>query len=103
MMIRVRHTVMPLLLSCAYLALQGVVYPYMLEHLSQHAHHDAGVHGTVVCSWMCAAGQDLEPVPESVPVTIPVVTQIDDILFDSLSVESRALWTSRGPPDSSRS
>lgn len=94
---------MSLLLACALLALQGVVYPHMLEHLSQHAHHEAGVHGTVVCSWMCAAGQDLEPVPELVPVTIPFVTLIDDILFDSLSIESRALWTSRGPPNSSRS
>ena len=103
MMTRLRHIALPLLLVCVFLALQGIVYPHMLEHVSQHAHHDSGVHGTVVCSWMCAAGQDLEPVPESVPVTIPVVTQIDDILFDSLSVESRALWTSRGPPDSSRS
>lgn len=94
---------MPLLLACVFLALQGMVYPYMLEHLSEHAHHEAGVHGTVVCSWMCAAGQDLEPVSQLVPATIPFVSLIDDILFDSFSVESLGLWTSRGPPDSSRS
>ncbi len=99
----VRHTAIPLLLVCVFLALQGVVYPHMLEHLSQHAHHESGVHGTVVCSWMCAAGQDLESVPELVPVTIPVIALIDDKVVDSLSIESRALWTSRGPPDSSRS
>ncbi len=103
MMTPVRHTAIPLLLVCVFLALQGVVYPYMLEHLSQHAHHESGVHGTVVCSWMCAAGQDLEPVPELVPVAIPVIALIDDMVVDSLSIESRALWTSRGPPDSSRS
>jgi hypothetical protein len=103
MMTRVRHIAIPLLLVCVFLALQGVVYPHMLEHLSQHAHHESGVHGTVVCSWMCAAGQDLESVPELVPVTIPFVTLIDDIQFDSLSIEFRALWTSRGPPDFSRS
>jgi len=103
MMTRVRHIAIPLLLVCVFLALQGVVYPHMLEHLSQHAHHESGVHGTVVCSWMCAAGQDLEPVPELVPVTVPVIALIDDNVGDSLSIEFRALWTSRGPPDFSRS
>lgn len=101
MMTRFRHAAMLLLLACAFFALQGTVYPHMLEHLSQHTHHESGVHGTVVCSWLCAAGQDLESVPALVPITIPVVTLIDDIHFDSLSIESRALWTSRGPPDSS--
>lgn len=94
---------MPLLLACAFLILQGMVYPHMLEHLSQHVHHQPGVHGTVVCAWMCAAGQDVESVAEWVPVTSPVIALADDILFDSISIESRALWTSRGPPNSLRS
>ncbi|MBL8044815.1 MAG: hypothetical protein JNL86_18045 [Nitrospira sp.] len=102
MMTRVRHIALPLLLVCVFLTLQGVVYPHMLEHVSQHAHHDSGVHGTVVCSWMCAAGQDLGPAPELVPATISVIALIDDILFDSASNGSRARWASRGPPDSSR-
>ncbi|ODT43686.1 MAG: hypothetical protein ABS70_07415 [Nitrospira sp. SCN 59-13] len=100
MMTRSRKTCLPLVLACAFLALQGFVYPYMLEHVSQHAHHEAGVHGNVVCSWMCAAGQDLEPVPELAPVTISVIALLDDILVDSVSIESRALWSSRGPPHS---
>lgn len=103
MLTRLRQTAMPLLLACLFLALQGVVYPHMLEHVSQHAHHDSGVHGTVVCSWMCAAGQDLEAVAELVPDTIPVIAMADDTLFDSISIEPRALWTSRGPPDFHRS
>ena len=103
MMTRLRHIALPLLLVCVFLALQGIVYPHMLEHVSQHAHHDSGVHGTVVCSWMCAAGQDLGPAPELVPATISVIALIDDNVVDSLSIESRALWSSRGPPDSSRS
>lgn len=101
-MTRVQHTALPLLLACILLALQGVVYPHVLEHLSQHAHHEAGVHGTVVCSWMCAAGQDLEFVPAVVPVTIHAIALLDDNEVDSLPIESRARWTSRGPPDSSR-
>ncbi|HNK14913.1 MAG TPA: hypothetical protein PKJ04_14025 [Nitrospira sp.] len=102
MMTRVRHIALPLLLACVFLTLQGAVYPHILEHVSQHAHHDSGVHGTVVCSWMCAAGQDLGPAPELVPATISVIALIDDILFDSASNDSRARWVSRGPPDSSR-
>ena len=103
MMTRLRHIALPLLLVCVFLTLQGIVYPHMLEHVSQHAHHDSGVHGTVVCSWMCAAGQDLGPAPELVPATISVIALIDDILFGSLSIESRALWASRGPPGFPRS
>lgn len=92
---------MPLLLVCAFLALQGIAYPSMLEHVAQHAHHEAGVHGTVMCSWMCAAGQDLEPVPEVAPVMISVIALLDEIVVDSVSIESRTLWPSRGPPSSS--
>lgn len=103
MLTHLRQTVMPLLLACAFLALQGVVYPHMLEHVSQHAHHDPGVHGTVACAWLCAAGQDLGPSSELVPATISVIVLVDDARFDSLSNEFRALWVSRGPPASSRS
>lgn len=99
----VRQPAPPLLLACLFLVLQGGVYQHMLGHVSQHAHHDPGVHGTAVCSWMCAVGQDLGPAPEWVPATISVLALIDDILFDSLSNDCRALWASRGPPDSSRS
>ena len=103
MMTRVRHIALPLLLACVFLTLQGAVYPHILEHVSQHAHHDSGVHGTVVCSWMCATGQDLGPAPELVPASVSVIALIDDILFDSRSNDSRVLWASRGPPDLSRS
>lgn len=102
MLTRSRQKLLFLLLACAFLALQAFVYPHVLEHVSQHAHHEPGMHGTVACSWICAAGQDLEPVHQLVPVTVPLIAQIDAVEFDSLSIESRALWTSRGPPDSSR-
>ncbi|HQV10499.1 MAG TPA: hypothetical protein PKW52_04125 [Nitrospira sp.] len=103
MMTRSRKTWLPLVLACAFLALQGFVYPHMLDHLSHHAHHEPGVHGTVVCAWMCAAGQDLESVPQFVPVTISLIALVDDIRVDSTSIESSALWPSRGPPHSSLS
>ena len=36
-------------------ALSGVVYPQLSAHSTQHAHHDASTHATVLCSWLCMA------------------------------------------------
>ena len=35
--------------------LSAVAYPQLTAHASQHAHHDATTHATVLCSWLCMA------------------------------------------------
>ncbi|MBM4123781.1 MAG: hypothetical protein FJ246_02310 [Nitrospira sp.] len=42
------------------LLLSGLVYVQAMEHAAHHAHHQAATHASVLCSWMCAAGQSLE-------------------------------------------
>ena len=44
------------------LLLSGLVYVQAMEHAAHHAHHQAATHASVLCSWMCAAGQSLEAV-----------------------------------------
>ena len=34
-------------------ALSGVVYPQLTAHMAQHAHHNAAIHVTALCSWLC--------------------------------------------------
>jgi hypothetical protein len=34
-------------------ALSGIVYPQLTEHIGQHEHHKAATHATVLCSWLC--------------------------------------------------
>jgi hypothetical protein len=47
------------LVGC-FLFLGSVVYPRAVAHAAHHDHHNAATHATVLCSWMCAAGQVLE-------------------------------------------
>lgn len=42
------------------LLLSGLAYPQTVAHAGHHAHHTAKTHASVLCSWMCAAGQVFE-------------------------------------------
>src|SRR5207249_2895553 len=48
------------LLVISLLVIGGFASAQALTHESQHAHHQKATHGTVLCSWMCAAGQVLD-------------------------------------------
>ena len=87
-MTRTRHLAVSLLLACSLLALQGLAYLRVMEHVSQHAHHGADVHGTVLCSWMCGLFE----------VNVRLSGLVDQEATDSLQTEHRAPRTSRGPP-----
>ena len=50
------------LLVVSLLVIGGFASAQSLTHESQHAHHQKATHGTVLCSWMCAAGQVLDTV-----------------------------------------
>ncbi len=42
------------------LAIGGIAQAQSAEHAGHHAQHQAATHGTVLCSWMCAAGTVLD-------------------------------------------
>jgi hypothetical protein len=80
------------------LSIGGLAQAQSVEHAGHHAHHQAATHGTVLCSWMCAAGTVLDsPViliqAERSPIaTVPVAPSID------LSIEACHASSSRAPP-----
>lgn len=47
-------------LTVCLLLLSGLAYPQTVAHAGHHAHHTAKTHASVLCSWMCAAGQAFE-------------------------------------------
>src|SRR4026208_1371868 len=60
------------------LAVGGLAQAQSAEHAGHHAQHQAATHGTLLCSWMCAAGAvldtagvifqaDLSPIPLAIP------------------------------------
>jgi hypothetical protein len=56
---RVRRFASILLVLCV-LSVGGLAQAQSVEHAGHHAQHQAATHGTVVCSWMCAAGTVLD-------------------------------------------
>jgi len=42
------------------LAVSGLAQAQAAEHAGHHAQHQAATHGTLLCSWMCAAGTVLD-------------------------------------------
>jgi hypothetical protein len=57
-----RRKIVAICLVFCLLLLSGLVYVQAMEHAAHHAHHQAATHASVLCSWMCAAGQSLEAV-----------------------------------------
>ncbi|MBP0125141.1 MAG: hypothetical protein SCG74_04270 [Nitrospiraceae bacterium] len=45
-----------IVLVCCVFSVGGLAQAQSVEHAGHHAHHQAATHGTVLCSWMCAAG-----------------------------------------------
>lgn len=85
-------------LALCLLLLSGLAYPQTVAHAGQHAHHTAKTHASVICSWMCAAGQVFEA------ATVVIQSDRNPVGVTSLlavseptSIDHRAA-SSRGPP-----
>jgi len=80
------------------LAVGGLAQAQSAEHAGHHAQHQTATHGTVLCSWMCAAGTVLDTEvfliqTEYGPVALIPILQSND----SISVPS-PIFSSRAPP-----
>ncbi len=72
------HTVLKyvsILLVFAVLSVGGLAQAQSVEHAGHHAHHQAATHGTVLCSWMCAAGTVLDS------AVVPFQVELSPIAF----------------------
>ena len=96
------HTIfkfVSILLVLCLLSVGGLAQAQSVEHAGHHAHHHAATHGTVLCSWMCAAGTILD---DSAGVTFQA--ELSPIAFITLpnsaqpSIELCQTSSSRAPP-----
>lgn len=86
------------LLVLCLLVIGGLAAAQSLPHETQHSHHQKSTHGTVLCSWMCAAGQAGE--------ATSLFVSSDAAPRDFVEVASAAhvpavfsdLFATRGPP-----
>jgi hypothetical protein len=81
-MTSVRHRMLALALAAALLWVGAILAAQMAGHLAHHGHHQSAAHATVLCSWMCAAGQGVETAA---------------VLFEGFEAAVPALVTSNTP------
>ena len=85
-------------LTICLLLLGGLAYPQTVAHAKHHAHHTATTHASVLCSWMCSAGQVFEAatiVIQSDRTPVGVASRI--VVHEPVSPVLPAAF-SRGPP-----
>ena len=89
------------LLVLSMLVVSGLASAQVITHEPHHAHHQAATHGTLLCSWMCAAGTVLDT------AVVTFQAELSPIAFITLPnsaqppLETCRTSSSRAPPSSS--
>ena len=92
------RSILALLLVVSIVIVGGLASAQAITHESHHAHHQKATHGTVLCSWMCAAGQAVDGIAAPLLVAqYPVAPSqhITALFFPQVALDSVA---TRGPP-----
>jgi hypothetical protein len=96
-----KHTVLKfvsILLVLCVLSVGGLAQAQSVEHAGHHAQHQAATHGTVLCSWMCAAGQAGEAATLPVPLEVVPHEFVELRSADKVPTIFSNILASRGPP-----
>ncbi len=86
-----------LLVFCV-LSVGGLAQAQLVEHAGHHAHHQAATHGTVLCSWMCAAGEVLDSAVVTFHAELSPIDLITLPISSQPSIETCQTSSSRAPP-----
>ena len=97
-MTRIQRILVCALLACALLAIQGIAALHAMEHVSHHANHGADAHRTVLCSWMCAAGQVVDGAPVTSIIERSPVDRIEPPTLRTIPWMAARTVPARGPP-----
>ena len=89
-----------ILLVLCVLSVGGLAQAQSVEHAGHHAHHQAATHGTVLCSWMCAAGEVLDSAVVTVHAELSPIDLITLPISSQPSIETCRTSSSRAPPPS---
>ena len=95
------HTVLKflsILLVLCVLSVGGLAQAQSVEHAGHHAHHQAATHGTLLCSWMCAAGTVLDTAVVTFQAELSPIALITLSHSVQPSIETCQTSSSRAPP-----
>src|SRR5574340_415876 len=85
-------------LALSLLGLQGLICPHAVEHASQHAPYQAGVHSTVLCTWMCVTGNMLDDADEMVFAGRSPIGRAEPVALTTVLLLASRTVSLRGPP-----
>jgi hypothetical protein len=85
-------------LVLAVLVVGGLASAQSITHESHHAHHQKATHGTVLCSWLCAAGQALDGISAPDLIERSPIASSDLSISLFVSQPTFDTTTSRAPP-----
>jgi hypothetical protein len=88
-----------LLLVLCLLAVGALASAQSISHESHHAHHHKAAHSTVLCSWMCAAGQVLDTVSAPALVERASISRVELYALSAPASNFSSPLVSRGPPN----
>ena len=87
-----------ILLVLCVLSVGGLAQAQSVEHAGHHAQHQAATHGTVLCSWMCAAGTVLDTAVVTFQAELSPIALITLPQSTQPSIEVCQISSSRAPP-----
>ena len=86
-----------LLILCV-LSIGGLAQAQSVEHAGHHAQHQAATHGTLLCSWLCAAGTVLDTAVVTFQAVLSPIALITLPQSTQPSIELCQTSSSRAPP-----
>jgi hypothetical protein len=92
-----REALAVVLILCI-LVVGGLASAQSIIHESHHAHHQKSTHSTVLCSWMCAAGQTHDASFIAFAHELHVLSYIGPSDFIFHINASPTLFATRAPP-----
>ncbi|TKB57117.1 MAG: hypothetical protein E8D49_14280 [Nitrospira sp.] len=93
-----RQRTLAVLLVLCILSVGGLAQAKSVEHAGHHAQHQAATHGTLLCSWMCAAGTVLDSAVVTFQAELSPIDLITLPDFAEPSIEACRISPSRAPP-----
>ena len=80
------------------LAVGGLAQAQAAEHAGHHAQHQAATHGTLLCSWMCAAGTVLDSEVVLILTERNPIALVSAVHSGESFLELSRICSSRAPP-----
>jgi len=87
-------------LALCLLVVSGAMSTQIIGHAAHHSHHKAATHGTVLCAWMCAAGQVVSSASGDMHTDLLPITSAHETAAPQPAGISLPSSTTRGPPPS---